>query len=277
MASCHAGQDSARESGFPGHRLARGDHRQAARRGDAQAVHSLADDVFPEHGPQCGAPVTAAGERSPARTLELDVEAFALRRDVFAQQNRPAVPEHGEVAELVPGVGLGNGQRAPGGEVAGKHDCARFAVQGVGVQSQPLGQRQVEDGHPRVAHRDRVDAEKQRFWQAGVAVVEVPARVGGFEGGSGRHSFAFSSGCRKPGQRSKPCAGAIMIPPGGKSNPPCQRTLGGVSGRILNRPAGRSRIGPCTATRTALARCFSKAGPAGRVKDRAGNRQGRTS
>ena len=66
-------------------------HREAARRGDAKRVHRLADDVFPQHRAERRTAVAAAREPRLARSLQLDVDAFAGGRDLFAKQNRAAV------------------------------------------------------------------------------------------------------------------------------------------------------------------------------------------
>ena len=117
-------------------RLARRRDRQAARRRDAEGVHRLADDVLAQHRAEGGAAVAAAREPRPSRPFQLDVEALAGRGDLLAEQDGAAVAEHREVAELVAGVGLGDGPGAVGQGVAGENGRARRPVQGFGVEAE---------------------------------------------------------------------------------------------------------------------------------------------
>src|SRR5205085_970855 len=81
-----AGQRHLAKDGFAG-----GGHGQTARGGNAQGVHGFADDVFAEHRPEGGATITATRVRRRSWAFELDVEAFATRRDLFAEQNGAAI------------------------------------------------------------------------------------------------------------------------------------------------------------------------------------------
>ena len=102
------------------HRLPGRHHRQAAGGRDAERVHRLADDVFPQHRPERGAAVAAARETRLARALSAGCHAFAGRRDLFAEQDRAAVAERREVAELMTGIRLRDRPRAVGQGVAGE-------------------------------------------------------------------------------------------------------------------------------------------------------------
>ena len=68
--------------------------------------HRLADDVLAQHRAERGAAIAAAREARLARTFQLDIDAIAAGRDLLAQQDRAAVAEPGEVAELVAGIRL---------------------------------------------------------------------------------------------------------------------------------------------------------------------------
>ena len=103
------------------HRLARRHHRQAAGGRNAERVHRLADDVFPQHRPERGAPVAAAREPRLPCPFQLNVDAIAGRRDLLAEQDRTAIAEGGEVAELVTGVRLRDRPRAFGQGIAGEN------------------------------------------------------------------------------------------------------------------------------------------------------------
>ncbi len=83
-------------------------------------MHRLADDVFAQHRPERGAPVAAAREPRLPGPFQLHVEAIAGRRDLLAEQDRPAVAEDREVTELVAGVRLRDGPPAFGQGIAGE-------------------------------------------------------------------------------------------------------------------------------------------------------------
>ncbi len=85
MARGHARQHRAVEHFLPIDRLAGLRHRQAPGRRNAERVHRLADDVFPEHRSERGAPVAAAGEPRLPGSFELDIQAIAGWRDLLAQ------------------------------------------------------------------------------------------------------------------------------------------------------------------------------------------------
>ena len=90
--------------------LPRGDDGECARGRDPERVHCLADQVLAQHRADRGLAVAAAGERGPARSLEVEVAAGAGVVDDLAEQQRPPVAEARRVAaELVAGIGLGDG------------------------------------------------------------------------------------------------------------------------------------------------------------------------
>ena len=59
VAGGDAGEHRAWQHAFPVHGFARGNHRKASRRGNAERVHRLADDVLAEHGTKRGAAIAA--------------------------------------------------------------------------------------------------------------------------------------------------------------------------------------------------------------------------
>ena len=81
-------------------------------------MHGLADDVFPQHRAERGAPVTAAGKPRLPCSFQLNVHAIAGWRDLLAKQDRAAVAERREVAELVTRVRLRDGSPAVGHGIA---------------------------------------------------------------------------------------------------------------------------------------------------------------
>ena len=120
MARGHARQHGAVEHRLAIDRLARLHHGQAPGGRNAERVHRLADDVFPQHRPERGAPVTPAREPRLPRPFQLNVHAIAGWRDLLAKQDRTAIAEGGEVAELVAGVRLRD--RSP---AFGQRHCRR--------------------------------------------------------------------------------------------------------------------------------------------------------
>ena len=66
----------------------------------------------------------------------MDIEAPSVRSQVFAEQNRPPVAEHGEVAELVARVRLGQrfGARRQG--VSGENLHSFRGAEGLRVQTE---------------------------------------------------------------------------------------------------------------------------------------------
>ena len=160
---------------LPVDRLAGGDDREAPRGGDAEGGHGLADDVLAEHRPEGGQPVAAAGEPRPPRPLELDVDEPAGRRPVLAQQDGAAVAEHGEAAELVPGVGLGDRPGAGRQVLAGEQGRGGLRRHRAEVEAELVRQPVVQDRHPRFPHRGRRGRGEEDVRQPRVGVVEPPA------------------------------------------------------------------------------------------------------
>ncbi len=82
-------------------------------------MHGFGDQVFAKHRGETGATVSAATVGSLTGAFELDVEAFAGRCQVFAEEDGATVAEGCEVSKLVAGVGLGDRFGAFGQPVAG--------------------------------------------------------------------------------------------------------------------------------------------------------------
>ena len=136
VARGHAREHGALEHRLAIHRLARRHHRQAPGGRNAERVHRLADDVFPQHRPERGAPVTAAGEPRLPRPFQLNVHAIAGRRDLLAEQDRAAIAEGREVAELVTGVRLRDRSPAFGQGIAGENRGAFGPLERLRLESE---------------------------------------------------------------------------------------------------------------------------------------------
>jgi hypothetical protein len=139
-------------------------------------VHGFAEDVFAEDGAEGGFAVAAAGEGSAAGAFELDITALAVKIDDFAEEEGAAVTELGhEVAELVAGVGLGEGLGAVGKGVAGEEGGVIGVVEGFGVETEGAGEGVIEEDEAGGADGDEFPALMEEGGELGVRMVEVPA------------------------------------------------------------------------------------------------------
>ena len=175
MARGHAREHGALEHRLAIHRLARRHHGQAPGGRNAERVHRLADDVFPQHGPERGAPVTAAGEPRLPCPFQLNVHAIAGRRDLLAEQDRAAIAEGGEVAELVTGVRLRDRSPAFGQGIAGEDRGAFGTLERLRLESKHCRKRPVERDEARLADRSRCRMRVEELRQLRVGVLEAPA------------------------------------------------------------------------------------------------------
>ena len=107
-------------------------------------MHGLAHEVFAQHGAEGGASVAATGVWGGAGAFELYIDAPPIRREVLAQNDGPAVAKQGEVAELMPGIGLRDGFGAVGQGVAGKDEGVVGVPQGLRIEAEFPGKRLVE-------------------------------------------------------------------------------------------------------------------------------------
>ena len=175
MARGHARQHCAVEHRLAIDRLARLHHGQAPGGRNAERVHRLADDVFPQHRPERGAPVTPAREPRLPRPFQLNVHAIAGWRDLLAQQDRTAIAEGGEVAELVAGVRLRDGSPAFGRGIARENRGAFGTLERLRLESEHRRERPVERRQARLANRSRCLMRVEELRQLRVGVLEVPA------------------------------------------------------------------------------------------------------
>ena len=157
------------------HRLPCGHHGQAPSGRNAERVHRLADDVFPQHRPERGAPVTAPGEPRLSCPFQLDVHAIAGRRDLLTEQDRAAITERGEVTELVTSVRLRDRSSTFREHIAGKHRSAFRALERLRLESKPRRQRPVERDQARLANCRRCRRRVEELRQVRVGVLESPA------------------------------------------------------------------------------------------------------
>ena len=117
-------------------------------------MHRLADHVLAQHRPERGAPVAATCERGPSGTLQVEVAPGAVVGDELAEQQRPSVAEPRRVpAELVAGVGLGDGGHPRRSVVPGEQGDGGGGAQRLDVEAEFVRQRLVEDHQGRVRHR----------------------------------------------------------------------------------------------------------------------------
>ena len=76
---------------------------------------------------------------------------------MLAEQDGSAVPEHGEVAILVPGVGLGDGHTPLRQLLAREQSRGGLLVDRGKIEAEFIGQAIVQDRDARFLHRRRVD------------------------------------------------------------------------------------------------------------------------
>jgi hypothetical protein len=105
----------------------------------------------------------------------LDVEALAGGGDLLAQEESAAVAEAGEVAELMAGVGLGDGLGAVGEGVASEEGGVIGVVEGFGVETEGAGEGVIEEDEAGGADGEEFPALMKEGGELGVGVVEVPA------------------------------------------------------------------------------------------------------
>ena len=176
VARRHAHQHRALQFLLAENPLARRRHRQAPRGRNPQRMHRLAHDVFPQHRPERRPPVPAPRVGRPPAALDLNIAPHAVQPHMLAQQDRPPVPEHREIPELVPRIRLRDRLRSGRHMVPGKNYCARRRIQPVRIQSHPRSQRAVECHQPRRPHRDRLHPREKHLRQTRIAVVEPESR-----------------------------------------------------------------------------------------------------
>ena len=146
VAGGDAGEDRARELRLAPDLLSGRDHGQRARGRHPRCGHELRDQIFAQHGADGGLAVAPAREGGTARAFQLDVEAAVIGGDDLAQKMRAAVAELGrEAAELVAGIGLGDGVGTGWQAGAGKPVPRLVLGQ---VEAQRHGQRAVQDQKP---------------------------------------------------------------------------------------------------------------------------------
>jgi hypothetical protein len=151
MAGGDPGEHGSRQRGLAAHHAPGRHHGQGTRRGDAEGVHGVADDVLAQHRAHRGPAVPAAGEGRAAGTLEVQVARAAVGAGELAeQQGAPVAEPRAEPAELVPGVGLGDRRGAGRDGGPDQQPDALGAAQPGGVQAELGGQRIVEDEQPGV-------------------------------------------------------------------------------------------------------------------------------
>ncbi len=118
---------------------------QRAGRGYAQRMHGFADDIFAQHRPQCRLAIAAPRKGRATGAFQLHISAPTVAIDQFAEQEGAAIAQlRREVAELMAGVGLGQGQRAFRDLIPGKNGGTQFIVQRGTVDPQLLRQCLVQ-------------------------------------------------------------------------------------------------------------------------------------
>ena len=173
----HSRQYRSRQRTLPVNRLARGDRGECARRRNAERVHGLADQVFAQHRTERRASITAARIGGSAGTLQLDVAPHTALILRLAQQNRAAVAElRNELAELVAGIGHGDGLQTLRQNISGIDAGQRLGVEVADVESELSAQRAIEFQQTRLRDRRRPEPRVEAFGQ-----IRIAAALHGFQ------------------------------------------------------------------------------------------------
>ena len=207
--------------------LARRNHSEAPRRGNAERVHRLADDVLAQHRPERRAAVAASRVARLARTLELDVDARTAWRDLLAEHDRAPVAEHGEVPVLVPCVGLRDRRRACRHRLPAE-DRGEFAdTRTREIEPEFPRERLVRDHERRRGKAGGLAWVEEHGGEPRVRVVEVPVQFDRHRGREHNRAAAEpSNGARRaptPTKREAETAArgghpsSVQLPPGGLS------------------------------------------------------------
>ncbi len=94
---------------------------------------------------------------------------------LFAEENRTAVAERGEVAELVTGVRLGNRPCAFGQRIPGEYCGALGTLERVRLEAKHRRERPVEGDEPRLANPGWCGLRVEELRQLRIGVLEAPA------------------------------------------------------------------------------------------------------
>ncbi len=190
VAGRDAGKDGAWQLRLAPDLFARCDYGQRPCGWHAHCSHEFRDHVFAQHRADGGLAVPATREWGAPRALQLDVEAIAVRGDDLAQEMRPTIAKlRREAAELVAGIGLGDGI-GPGGKACAGKPAPRLILGQ--FEAERRRQRPVQDQKPGGRGRIGRNAEEGPRQVARPCVVE------------GNHSLA-------PFPRYGPMSGAGQV------------------------------------------------------------------
>jgi hypothetical protein len=111
-------------------------------------MHAFADEVFAQHGRQCGTAIATARVRRLPGAFKLYVETPATRRNQFAEEQRPTITQYGEMTKLMPSIRLRNQLTSQRRVVACQQLHGRRLHQAIRIQSQadsktPVQQNQL--------------------------------------------------------------------------------------------------------------------------------------
>jgi hypothetical protein len=146
VAAGDARENRARMPLFPLDTVAGRDRSERTRGRDVHRRHRFGYEIFAQDGSDRGLAVAAPREGRRPRSLELDVEAFAVGRDDLTEEQRAAVAElRRKMPELMPGVGKRKGI-GPTGHLLAREQAGELFVARVGnVDAEPRRECMVED------------------------------------------------------------------------------------------------------------------------------------
>ena len=174
MARRHPHEDGARLRRLAIDLFACRDGGQRACSADAERMHCLREDIFPQHRAECRTAIAAAGERRRPCPLQLDIAAGSVPVDDLAYQNRPSVAElRDEGTELVAGIGHGERGGTLRYDIASKNRGQPLWVGHVRLDAELLRQALVELQEDRALHGLRIDRSVEALGQARIGIIEL--------------------------------------------------------------------------------------------------------
>src|ERR1700722_14485165 len=166
----HPRQYRARQRPLAEHGLTGGDRGERARGGNAERMHGLAHEIFPQYRAERGAPVAVARKPGSTGSLQLNVAAHAGAIERLPQQDGAAVAElRYEMAELMARISHRYRLRALRHDISGKKPGQRLGVEPAVTEPQLRAESVIESQQLRLGDRHRVDAREETFRQIGVA------------------------------------------------------------------------------------------------------------
>ncbi len=188
VARCDASENSAGQRRFAPNRLASDHCCKGPSCRNPERRHSLADNVFTQHGPKRRTSVAAPGIRRGAGPLELNVAAYTGAVDDLAKKNGASITElRDESPELVAGISHGQRLATLGHQVTREHLHTIRCCKPFWIEAEVQGELRIQPNQTRCGDRSRPEPREKTIRQPRVAVVKFA------EFGCGLHVHLGSS------------------------------------------------------------------------------------